>query len=1354
MPEGLKPLDFGEGGAGEIPPKNEVPQETNEVKDFSREALDALLGAFEEIAKKNGTKEAQAAWEDFAVALKDRGFDTLDTSKIEELSEKQREGFKKLLDRRKDAAGDPEKWNTLVQETVQFIEGVGSEDSKEDKAKGDDEGIPFMITREMHQQLADLGYSEKDRSKLKPEEAHTIITERQRKWFRFGRSNDNAEEEPSKSPLESIDEHLKGREEDRGQKRAEQTAEGFLELRKAFNYAERALQTHGEGSPEDMKEVGKFQRQVRVFFNGEPDISALRNPHFAGPEGMVNSDRSWELRLAGVEHDAIQREIRANDGKTNPELEKRWSDLMSGMVYTFRMMELDERPAESPPSGPERGEINPSKSAEDEGSPEDAKERRERITRDSQSAIRVLRESFRRKERARKKGGAGSRKSLEAMHRFAPHIETFLSNNDLDFEQMGLNPEEVSEFEDLCSAFKASKEDIARFAIDTTEYSHARRENDKVLDRCLALLWSIEEREKEDSVESGNHEPAPPEGLPVRESPEDAPASPEAPVSPEDREKLNRGFFYWGRMIQEYRGRTMGWILTSTFSEKGRMSKAFHRIGEHYQKEAAKAHKERMSPHSERKLSKVRDAGLLMGNVLRYGSVFANFANMGNPFRLAMGTAMFAGRFGKAAKEVDLEEVGWLEKHRVGSEITMPALDAVRNASSPEDAKEKLMRSGKFTEEQADEAVAEIDEALRTESRDSLSERMSAESGLDRAMEEAHRLNHAINDRVAHDGMGVQEAYDLEYKRTVSEDVQKRFAHAEKEGRVDGFVAKIAKAEYGRRTATLDDKIFRIEQREKDGEIGRKEAKEQIQGLVSKHEEFIKEVDAMVSDMGTINTSAYIMKNMERGSKVVAFGMTAFMGYTLLGRVAEAADSFEWSSSTSSSEHDVSGHEGGADFEPTERQLRESGSPAFTPEEIRRLREMGGEEAGLAERLGHDVVAAESEESRLRAGLAAIDVEIEAHEAHEGGPPPSDLLERAREFNDRIEAASGDIVDARGAVRSVIDTGELPPGAHVSPDVAAAAESIAESHIAEEGPHAEVVYKIEEGDSPIKALKEMYKSNDMARAHLLESLDIEKLKAGDLDRIVTRKVVAEYLLEYGTQETAEHYDSEANKILEKAIDGWQAKHEGVTFDPQDQGHLQELARQLSVKDFNSVLNNKVPNLVFEGDAVVLDSNGNYEVTAPEGDEIRRGHIDTLERTGLRDLAHAEAPGEQVNVGTHRFGIVEAGAHFEMTHGIEPNPFEGHEWRTDTTELGSFQYTNVNIVFEEKMRDFGFTKALAYKSVGSREIEAIFFFRGNATEGLEIYRRGEGDILTETKSQFYKRVVKVLEDPKTIEKWGK
>ncbi|MFK5282014.1 hypothetical protein ACI3PL_20900, partial [Lacticaseibacillus paracasei] len=41
--------------------------------------------------------------------------------------------------------------------------------------------VPLMVTKEMNQALADLGYTEQDRASLRPEEAQSIIAENLRK---------------------------------------------------------------------------------------------------------------------------------------------------------------------------------------------------------------------------------------------------------------------------------------------------------------------------------------------------------------------------------------------------------------------------------------------------------------------------------------------------------------------------------------------------------------------------------------------------------------------------------------------------------------------------------------------------------------------------------------------------------------------------------------------------------------------------------------------------------------------------------------------------------------------------------------------------------------------------------------------------------------------------------------------------------------------------------------------------------------------------------------------------------------------------------------------------------------------
>ena len=205
------------------------------------------------------------------------------------------------------------------------------------------------------------------------------------------------------------------------------------------------------------------------------------------------------------------------------------------------------------------------------------------------------------------------------------------------------------------------------------------------------------------------------------------------------------------------------------------------------------------------------------------------------------------------------------------------------------------------------------------------------------------------------------------------------------------------------------------------------------------------------------------------------------------------------------------------------------------------------------------------------------------------------------------------------------------------------------------------------------------------------------------------------------------YDHEANNILTKALEAWAAKHHGAKPDFSSQEEFQKFVGTLSKKDFNHILNDRVPNLVYKGDVVTLDSNGNYEINAPskvgvaELGETRAGHIETEELT-------------------HRLGKV--ADHVEHTTGLAKNPLEDLKWETEVLGVGEGKFEAVQALKLDSL--FGtyskingqsvFERAVGYDYDFDGEIDSIWFYKDGGRQQVSFFSE-----VGESKIAFFRRV---------------
>ncbi len=132
-----------------------------------------------------------------------------------------------------------------------------------------------------------------------------------------------------------------------------------------------------------------------------------------------------------------------------------------------------------------------------------------------------------------------------------------------------------------------------------------------------------------------------------------------------------------------------------------------------------------------------------------------------------------------------------------------------------------------------------------------------------------------------------------------------------------------------------------------------------------------------------------------------------------------------------------------------------------------------------------------------------------------------------------------------------------------------------------------VKMEVGRGDSPLRLAKKMY----VQRA---EQLGYDSNIHGDsvskwAERFSTRHLIGQYLREH-----QEDYSDLIDKIGEP---------------PLDPKELDQWISGVPKDTFNDILNNKVPNLVHQGDRVTITENGDIVAYSPEN-EVRTGHIKT------------------------------------------------------------------------------------------------------------------------------------------------
>lgn len=492
-------------------------------------------------------------------------------------------------------------------------------------------------------------------------------------------------------------------------------------------------------------------------------------------------------------------------------------------------------------------------------------------------------------------------------------------------------------------------------------------------------------------------------------------------------------------------------------------------------------------------------------------------------------------------------------------------------------------------------------------------------------------------------------------------------------------------------------------------------------------EQYLRDLDSLVTYTGTVDSVAYAARSAEKLSKGAALLLTvdtAYRGAKGVARIlSKITDTFEHnplpeflsaSSTTTTTTPERF-------FAGSSRSVE----AAFLDEQsVEKSRELFGEERARFMSEIQEEIAKRDHKIRLLENI----VELSRTESS------SVVTGDAVRFQEELATLASERNDLASKFASIMTTGgaapyEAPEILEQAPRETGGLSKTIKEGIAtlegergkREGPHLLASKVIEKGESPIKALKFLYRENPELVA---KYLGVESVNGVDIDRAITRRVVGEFLVECGNRESKK-FDREASEILEKAITSWMQKHGGGRPDLTDPKILQQFMSHVSAKEFNHVLNDRVSNLVHPGDIIAIDSSGDYEIKAPAGAE-RAMQIEVEEGPRLGRL----------------------GEHQEITFGLEPNPFEGLKWDVVPQWDGTLVETlNLNKIFEGYQIKFGtqiFDRVVGYDIPGpdgriDGELDQIVFYN-DKTGDVHYIPRASGEI----KKHFFDRIIAKLE----------
>ena len=141
----------------------------------------------------------------------------------------------------------------------------------------------------------------------------------------------------------------------------------------------------------------------------------------------------------------------------------------------------------------------------------------------------------------------------------------------------------------------------------------------------------------------------------------------------EDKEKLGWGLNVIGFRVEKMKNDFFAGTLnqaTKKLDEKSTAGRFFTELKNSFVRDSEEARKKGLDIQEGKekgKLSKIRNVGLLAGNVLKYGRIVADLtgASIANPFRYAMLGGMATTRIAEAGKETRFKNEELIEKTRI-----------------------------------------------------------------------------------------------------------------------------------------------------------------------------------------------------------------------------------------------------------------------------------------------------------------------------------------------------------------------------------------------------------------------------------------------------------------------------------------------------------------------------------------------------------------------------------------------------------------------------------------------------------------------------------------------------------------
>jgi len=299
-------------------------------------------------------------------------------------------------------------------------------------------------------------------------------------------------------------------------------------------------------------------------------------------------------------------------------------------------------------------------------------------------------------------------------------------------------------------------------------------------------------------------------------------------IPSEEREKIGFGLNNMGFFVDERKNSFFAKVFEGAakgFDKKSTMGRWLESFSEDYQESAQKTRKkmEQIEKGRKRRFGNITS---LAGNVLRYGRVATDIVGytMGSPFRYVMMAGMFFSRGAEAAKEARLKNEEVIEKTRVHY--------------------------------------------------------------IDQAAEEAWKIYEQAQVEATEAGQKEVSQKDLEkaYQQNIPEDLLKRIEKKAEPGMATGLLQKTIKWDVEKSIYSIQGKIEKIE---KDKKLSAKEKKLQKEKIINKYSKHLNDLDAIVSQYGTVDALAMGARYAKAAAKGVVGAMMVETAGLLVRKVLE-----------------------------------------------------------------------------------------------------------------------------------------------------------------------------------------------------------------------------------------------------------------------------------------------------------------------------------------------------------------------------------------------------------------------------------------------------------------------------------